>query len=120
MRYPNLRYGNPSEFAYHVQGLHPAIVAKMLRLSERSVRNWLSGRAKLPWWVPEIMRLMRLEADLRQQQMNMGPVRARLGLVGAELITFPAQIPPEAPKQPESPAEPICDTFTPLLQGSNR
>jgi hypothetical protein len=69
MRFPNLRYGNPTEFAYYAMGRTHADLARALRRDERTIRDWLSGRAKVPWWVPEIMRLKRLEADLRHRQM---------------------------------------------------
>lgn len=69
MRFPNLRYGNPTEFAYYAMGRPVPELARALRRDERTVRDWLSGRAKVPWWVPEIMRLKRLEADLRHRQM---------------------------------------------------
>jgi hypothetical protein len=76
MRFPNLRYGNPTEFAFYCMGRSNADVAKTLRRDERTVRDWLSGRAKLPWWVPEIMRLKRMEMLDRQRQM-FGAVTAR-------------------------------------------
>jgi len=69
VRYPNLRYGNPTEFAYYAMGIPLADLARRLRRDERTVRDWLTGRARVPWWVPEIMRLRRLEADLRHRQM---------------------------------------------------
>lgn len=76
MRFPNLRYGNPTEFAFYCMGRTNADVAKTLRRDERTVRDWLSGRSKLPWWVPEIMRLKRMEMVDRQRQM-FGAVTAR-------------------------------------------
>ncbi|WP_348533504.1 helix-turn-helix domain-containing protein [Herbaspirillum sp. 3R11] len=48
MRYPNLRYGNPNEFAYSVQGVPVKDVARRLRRSERSVKNWLNGWRYVP------------------------------------------------------------------------
>jgi len=69
MRFPNLRYGNPTEFAYYAMGRTYADLAKVLRRDERTVRDWLTGRARVPWWVPEIMRLKSLELQLRQRQM---------------------------------------------------
>lgn len=69
MRFPNLRYGNPTEFAYYCMGRSHADVAKTLRRDERTVRDWLNGRAKVPWWVPEIMRLKHMEMADRQRQM---------------------------------------------------
>lgn len=69
MRFPNLRYGNPTEFAYYAMGRTHAELARVLRRDERTIRDWLSGRARVPWWVPEIMRLQRLELQQRQYQM---------------------------------------------------
>lgn len=86
MRFPNLRYGNPTEFAYYAMGRTHAELARALRRDERTIRDWLSGRARVPWWVPEIMRLKRLEADLRHRQMFWAvadkPSVHQLGLVG--------------------------------------
>lgn len=69
MRYPNLRYGNPTEFQYYAMGRDLKDLSRMLRRDERTIRDWLTGRSRVPWWVPEIMRLKRLEADLRHRQM---------------------------------------------------
>jgi hypothetical protein len=85
VRYPNLRYGNPTEFAYYAVGVPLPDLARRLRRDERTVKDWLTGRARVPWWVPEIMRLKRLEADLRHRQMfwcvpDKKPV-TRLGVV---------------------------------------
>jgi hypothetical protein len=87
VRYPNLRYGNPTEFAYYAVGVPLPDLARRLRRDERTVRDWLTGRARVPWWVPEIMRLKRLEADLRHRQMfwcvpDKKPM-TRLGVVDA-------------------------------------
>ena len=88
MRYPNLRYGNPTEFAYYAMGVPLADLARRLRRDERTVRDWLSGRARVPWWVPEIMRLNRLEADLRHRQMFWAvpnkPTLTRLAVVAED------------------------------------
>jgi hypothetical protein len=76
MRFPNLRYGNPTEFAYYAMGRSHADLARVLRRDERTIRDWLTGRAKLPWWVPEIMRLKHMEMVDRQRQM-FGAITAR-------------------------------------------
>lgn len=55
VRYPNLRYGNPTEFAYYAVGVPLPDLARRLRRDERTVRDWLTGRARVPWRVPEIM-----------------------------------------------------------------
>jgi hypothetical protein len=89
VRYPNLRYGNPTEFAYYAMGVALPDLARRLRRDERTVRDWLSGRQRVPWWVPEIMRLKRMEADLRHRQMGMGALAPRLGIVSADVIALP-------------------------------
>jgi hypothetical protein len=80
MRYPNLRYGNPAEFAYYVRtgGDDIAAVARTLRRDERTIKDWLSGRQRIPFWVPELLRLRRFEADAW---------RRRNGYSGAALAT---------------------------------
>lgn len=81
MRQPNQRYGNPNEMAFYVQGRPIHHVARELRRTERSVRDWLAGRKKVPWWVPEVLRLRALEHDLRLQQMGVGRLEPRLHAV---------------------------------------
>ena len=88
MRYPNLRYGNPTEMAYYAMGVPLPVLAKRLRRDERTVRDWLNGRKRVPWWVPEILRLKHMEADLRHRQMGMGTLAPRLGIVGADVVTL--------------------------------
>ena len=88
MRYPNLRYGNPVEMRYYAMGRPLADLARSLRRDERTVRDWLSGRTRVPWWVPEILRLRRMELDLRMRQMGMGALAPALGIVGADVITL--------------------------------
>jgi hypothetical protein len=105
LRYPNLRYGNPTEMKYYAIAHPLPSLARMLRRDERTVRDWLSGRTRVPWWVPEILRLKRMEAELRHQQMGMGTLPPLLGLVGADVIELarpahiphPAQVPASAP-----------------------
>lgn len=67
MHYPNLRYGNPAEFRYYASFLSDEkrlqVLSRRLWRDERTIRDWLSGRKKLPWWVPEIMRLQKNASD---------------------------------------------------------
>jgi hypothetical protein len=88
VRYPNLRYGNPTEMAYYAMGVPLPDLARRLRRDERTVRDWLTGRARVPWWVPEILRLKRMEADIRHRQMGFGALAPRLGIVGADVIAL--------------------------------
>lgn len=50
-------------------GVPLADLPRGLRPDERTGRDWLPGRARVPWWAPEIMGLKHLEADLRHRQM---------------------------------------------------
>jgi hypothetical protein len=88
MRYPNTRYGNPVEFQYYAQGQKPKDIAKRLRRSEHSVTQWLAGKRRMPWWIPEILRLQRLEYDLWMHQTGLGRMRTKLGIASADVIAF--------------------------------
>ncbi|MGZ4837662.1 MAG: hypothetical protein ACXVZR_03870, partial [Terriglobales bacterium] len=74
--------------AYYAMGRPVKELARSLRRDERTVRDWLSGKQRVPWWVPEIMRLKRLEAELRHYQMGMGKLAPKLGIVGADVIAL--------------------------------
>lgn len=91
MRYPNLRYGNPTEMAYYAMGVPLPDLARRLRRHERTVDRWLNGKAKVPWWVPEILRLQRMEAEIRHKQMGMGALAPLLGVVSGDVITLAPQ-----------------------------
>lgn len=89
MRYPNTRYGNPTELRYYTQGLSAKEIARQLKRSEKSVTEWLNGNRKIPFWVPELLRLRHMEADLRMRQMGFGEQKRRLGIVNGAVIDFP-------------------------------
>ncbi|QGZ37776.1 hypothetical protein IP92_02947 [Pseudoduganella flava] len=118
MRYPNLRYGNPTELAYYAMGVPLRDLARRLRRDERTVRDWLSGRQRVPWWVPEILRLKRLEAELRHQQMGFGSLAPHLGIVGADVVeladvrkkTVTASTPPRQAHALDPSYPPLADT----------
>jgi hypothetical protein len=90
VRYPNLRYGNPTELAYYAKSVPLEVLARRLRRDERTVRDWINARTRVPWWVPEILRLQMVEADLRHRQMGFGALAPTLGLVSADVIVMPA------------------------------
>ena len=81
VRFPNLRYGNPEEFRFYAQGLSLKELSRRLRRDERTIRDYLSGTKRVPWWVPEVMRLQHMEHAERMRQMGMRPVMRRLGLL---------------------------------------
>ncbi|HEX8611931.1 MAG TPA: hypothetical protein VF800_11650 [Telluria sp.] len=87
MRYPNLRYGKPEEMRHYALAYgDTALLARTLRRSERSVKDWLSGTKRVPWWVPEILRLKKMEHDQMVYQMTGRITRARLGIVQAGTV----------------------------------
>src|SRR5438034_11739155 len=88
MRYPNLRYGSPDEMRFYAQGMTVKDLAKRLRRSERSVNEWLAGTRKVPWWIPEILRLQHMAHREMMQQMRMTPVRKQLGIVSGSVAEF--------------------------------
>lgn len=104
MRYPNMRYGNPTAMAHYAiwygdsHGTYKNL-AKALKRSERTVKDWMTGAARVPWWVPEIMRLQQMEHANMVYQMTGRRVAARLGLVeGSTIIDAGVRfLPPEFP-----------------------
>jgi hypothetical protein len=89
MKYPTLRYGNPNELAFYAHGRPIKDLARQLRRSERSIRNYLSHAEKMPWWIPEILRLQKMEHDAMLKEMGMQPLRTQLGLVSTEAKIIP-------------------------------
>lgn len=107
MRYPNRRYGNPTAMQYYaIRYGDIKHLARFLRRSERSVTDWLSGAARVPWWVPEIMRLQQMESDNIVYQMTGRQVSARLGLAApaGDLIDAGARFRPDEPLPIVTPA----------------
>ncbi|ADJ63872.1 conserved hypothetical protein [Herbaspirillum seropedicae SmR1] len=86
---PNLRYGDRDEFVFYADGKSPKTLARMLRRSERSVKDWLDGKSKIPWWVPELLRLRQMEARERHRQMGFTSLPRRLAIVSGDVIQFP-------------------------------
>lgn len=73
-------------------------LARTLRRDERTVRDWLSAKQRVPWWVPEYMRLRQMEqADIRRQ-MNMTSLGPRLGIVRGNVIELAARRPKKEPQ----------------------
>lgn len=110
MKYPNSRYGNPNELRYYTQGMSNKEIAKRLKRSEKSVQQWLSLEKKVPYWVPELLRLWHMERDLTMRQMGFGDQKLKLGLVSGGIIEFKrpqalgiAQPTAQAPHHPSQP-----------------
>ena len=103
MRYPNLRYGNPNELRYYAQGFTVRQLAKQLRRSERTVSDWLDGKKKIPFWVPELLRLRYHESTLRLRQMGFGKLETQLGIVRADVVEFSRPLVPVPQSPPDTP-----------------
>lgn len=86
MRYPNLRYGNPEEMRYYTKGVPIDEICRNLKRSKKSVQAWLNGDRKVPWWVPELLRLQHMEHRNRMREMGIGEFRRKLGLSEADVI----------------------------------
>ncbi|MYM39670.1 hypothetical protein [Duganella qianjiadongensis] len=52
--------------AYYAAGIPIPKLARRLRRDERTVKDWLAGKKRVPWWVPEVLRLQHKEV----QDMN--------------------------------------------------
>lgn len=87
MRYPNQRYAPVSHLQHEAIGWTTKQLARHLKRDERTIRNWMSGRLPVPWWVPEILRLERYEKNNQLRSMlSMNLPLARLGIVTGEKI----------------------------------
>ncbi|MDR6394259.1 hypothetical protein [Herbaspirillum seropedicae] len=71
----NTNYANSlgrekARLEFWMHGRSVKVIAKRLKRSERSVHDWLTGKRKIPWWVPEILRLQHYEYQDRLRQMG--------------------------------------------------
>jgi hypothetical protein len=108
MKYPNLRYGNPAELRHYAQGIPLPILARRLRRCERTVHDWLTGAARVPWWVPEVIRLQNMEQAAMLRQMGIKPRKLALGVVSGAVIEYRPRPDEKKPAAPETrPASPL-------------
>lgn len=95
MRYLNSRYGNPEEMRFYARGMPLQDLARQLRRDKKTVRDWLSGRRKVPFWVPELLRLRHREHHDMMRSMGMRPLTVRVlsstGLRGSLREGLPAR-----------------------------
>jgi hypothetical protein len=89
MKYPNQRYGNVEHLNHYAAGWTLKALAKHLKRDERTVKDWLSGAKKCPWWAPELLRLERYEKYHQMQEMRINPALAKLGIIRGEVLHFP-------------------------------
>ncbi len=91
--------------AHYAQGIPLADLARRLRRSERTVHDWLNGRARVPWWVPELMRLQHQEHHDQLRRMGLRR-HTPLRLVSGQLLAFkPKKEPHKAAQVPAGDSE---------------
>ena len=114
MRYPNLRYGNPTELNYYALGMPLAVLARRLRRDERTVKDWLAGKTRVPWWVPEVLRLQQMESrEMMRQHMQFVAHRQPIGRTLA-VVTHAGQLElRRAVCATSKPEQPISATINP-------
>ncbi len=83
MFHPNARYGNPAEFRAYTAGMSIPQIAKVLHRHPRSIHDWLTGRKRVPYWVPELLRLRHENAMHSLRQMGINP-RAAVVNIGSK------------------------------------
>ena len=88
MKHPNSRYGNPLEMAFYRRGLSDEELAHYLHRSTKTIERWRTGREKIPFWVPELLRLREFEYQQRMHQMGIVKEKSRLGLMKDNVLTF--------------------------------
>ena len=64
------RWGNANEFRYYCRGLPTRTIATIVRRTERTVRDWISGNRPTPAWAVELVRLRELERQHVLQQIT--------------------------------------------------
>lgn len=92
MRYPNLRYGNPETVRFYGSfygdsNTYIKNLAQSLKRDERTVKDWINGRKKVPWWVPELLRLRDLERRDTLRQMRIPAGRLAIVTQDSQLST---------------------------------
>lgn len=89
MRFPNQRYGDPEHLKFYTQGWTLKQIAKHLKRDEKTIGRWLKGQQKMPWWVPELLRLERYEKHHQLRYMGIDRPLAKLGIVSGKVLEFP-------------------------------
>ncbi|MFA9273415.1 MAG: hypothetical protein ACEQSE_00955 [Candidatus Aquirickettsiella gammari] len=111
MKYPHQRYADHTHFQHYAAGWSNKALAKHLKRSERTIKDWLSGAQKVPFWVPELLRLERYEKHHQLNSMGINQKLAKLGMVHGHVINFPtAKAQPFNPESEKQKA-PVMDAF---------
>jgi len=84
MQWPNRRYGSAEALMYYTQGLPMQEICRRLRHCERSIKDYLNHKQKVPWWIPEILRLQDLERRVIFREMFGTSIKADLHEIGTK------------------------------------
>lgn len=73
MFHPNRRYGNPAALRALTTGLTVHQLSQLLHRHPRTVRDWLSERRPVPYWVVELLELRHVTAVESLRRMGIAP-----------------------------------------------
>lgn len=75
MFHTNRRYGSPDALRAYLAGFTIQDAARQLRRHPRTIRDWLTGKRRIPWWTVELLELRHRAAlqDLRHMGIRPGP-----------------------------------------------
>jgi predicted transcriptional regulator len=57
MKYPHVRYADHDALVYYAAGWRLSELAKHLKRDKRTIRRWLSGEYKAPWFIPTVLKM---------------------------------------------------------------
>jgi hypothetical protein len=87
---------SPNEFLHYARSLPMRHLCRTLGRHERTVKDWMSGRAVIPPWAVAVLRLQALEYELMRDQMGITAIERearRQDDIPARLLTPPANEP---------------------------
>ncbi len=81
MFHPNRRYGDPAVLRAYTAGMPIQSIAQQLHRHPRTIHDWMTGKRRLPWWVPELLMIRQQLAfyELRHMGITPGPRAAQRG-----------------------------------------
>lgn len=70
MKNKTKRWANPAEFEYYARAYSLHTLARILRRTPRTIRDWQLGNRPIPSWAPEVLRLRIVEAEHYRRQLD--------------------------------------------------
>ncbi|MEW6339594.1 MAG: hypothetical protein RXR20_09220 [Paraburkholderia sp.] len=61
---------SPAEFQYYARSLPMRHLCRTLQRHERTIKDWMAGKAVIPPWAVAVLRLQALEYELMRDQMG--------------------------------------------------